>query len=110
MWALPVLLMMIRGTGPSWPRQCNLKGYNAVPVAGDHTGELAPTGLLHRTRKQVDHTHSHGCPKPARIGVPPPNRLLLQDRTFSSKCEPASDRHYKDPVPDENPRRVQARG
>lgn len=32
---------------------------------------------------QHNHTHSHGHPKPARIGVPPPNRLLLQDRMFS---------------------------
>ncbi|CAM0120259.1 hypothetical protein SMJ63A_180046 [Stenotrophomonas geniculata] len=51
---------------------------------------------------QHNHTHSHGHPKPARIGVPPPNRLLFQDRTFSLLL--------KDPVPDENPRRVQARG
>ncbi len=32
---------------------------------------------------QHNHTHSHGRPKPARIGVPPPNRLLFQDRMFS---------------------------
>lgn len=31
---------------------------------------------------QQNHTHSHGHPKPARIGIPPPNRLLCEDRTF----------------------------
>src|SRR2546427_3401715 len=37
-------------------------------------------GLADSAASQQNHTHSHGAPSPARIGIPPPNRLLCEDR------------------------------
>ncbi|KAG0770719.1 hypothetical protein G6F22_017159 [Rhizopus arrhizus] len=47
---------------------------------------------------------------PLESGSHPRTGCCCRTGCSPSKSEPASGRHYKDPVPDENPRRVQARG